>query len=240
MAETLDLDDVLYRVEGYILKKFYHLPQYQLEEMVQEANILAWKKHLDGKSIKEICVAAKFRVIALLREDNRTLFTGQPSVHGGRNYEENSGKETRAKIREYIESYTRLHDHRPSQTEIAKHLGITRPSVAEHMKRLWMFSGPTEFHQESLDKNFDSGDDEQYSVTETMKFGYSFENDLIARLDTHAVMRKTLEPRERLWMYHAVFEGYEYKQIADRYGYSRSMVAHVLRQARNKLKEAVV
>lgn len=247
MAETLELDDVLYRVEGYILKKFYHLPHYQLEEMVQEAKIVAWKHHLDGMSVKLICIKARYRVIQLLQ--NTHNLTGQPSCHDGRSYEEAGGRDTRVKIREFIESYTRLHDHRPSNAEIGRHLGLSTATISEHMKRLWMFSGPSDYTEISFDqpKAWDphptssqrgsSGQDE--SLVDTVHYGYSFENELISRIDTYALMRERLEPRERQWMYHFVFEGYEQTQIADRYGYSRSTVRNVIRSAREKLKEVV-
>lgn len=231
---SFTLDEQLDVVHRYILKRF--ATHQQLEDLIQEAKVVAWKMYMDGEDSQKICVKSRYRCLELISDPREPRWLGTPP-RDGKNYAEKKGEETRQAIREYVTSYCKLHGHNPSNAEIAKHLGLATQSVAKHMDRLYLFTGPTDIRFSPLEGKFWEGsDDESHSVADHIKFGYSFEDDLVDKLDTWTFMKDSLDVRERTWVYHKVFEGLSYPQIAQLYGYSASLVSVVVRGAMKKLR----
>lgn len=242
--EVMSLDQALYRAEGYTIKKFnsHHL----FEDLLQEALVVCWKGYQEGLAMQKICVNIKYRCLDLLTGKRKDQWLGHATegkVKGaakqGKQYSQSSGEETRRKIREYIDSYTRLHGHRPSTTEIATHVGVSGSTIKQHLQRLYLFTGNTEFSLTSLDAPRQvGGEDVRASVIDSIKYGYAFEEELVTKMDTRNLMNSVLDEREKTWLYLAYFEQKSQQEIADLYGYSHNLVGLVLRKAKRKLREA--
>jgi DNA-directed RNA polymerase specialized sigma24 family protein len=228
------LDKQLDVVHGYIVKRFG--THQMIEDLLQEAKVVAWKKYMDGKTSKEICVAARFHCLDLISGRRKDRWLGSPPRES-KDYAEVKGEATREKIRQYIHGYCTLHGHNPSSPEIAKAVGLSAATVKHHMGRLYRFTGPTEFYTESLDIGFQDDSGETHSIVDHIKFGYTFENELVDKMDTRTLMNETLDAREKAWVYHKMFEGLSQPQIAQLYGYSANMVSLVVRGAMKKMRE---
>jgi DNA-binding CsgD family transcriptional regulator len=236
------LEDTLAIVDKYIVKRY--ATHHALDDLRQEAQIFAWKDYQAGDhDSKGICVRAAYRVLALIgkdKPDSKAQWTGHIECKEGqmRNYA--AGEASRDKIRMYVTDYTKLHGHSPSVAEVAKNLGMNRQNVNQHMQRLYTFTTQGKYTESPLETGFTEGSTEEtHSVADSVRYGYTFENELIHRLDTYALMVETLDERERTWTYMHVFMGRTHGEIADQYGYSRNMVSIVVRKSMTKLKEAI-
>jgi len=245
-SEVMTLDDAIERVEGYALKKFHS--HHAIDDLLQEARIVAWKGYQNDHDIRKICVDTRYRILDLISGKRKDQWFGHATegklkgaAKAGKVYGQKDGEENRARIREYLTSYTKLHDHVPSTAEIARGLGISRQTVAHHLDRLYLFTGNTEFSVTSLDtpKHFE-GEEVGNSVVDNMKFGYSFEDALVDRMDTRNLMNEVLTDREKSWLYLAMYQDKTQPEIAAMYGYSRNMVSIVIRGAKAKLKSAAL
>lgn len=231
---TNTLEEQLHIVSGYIKKRFANRYE-DLDDLVQEAKISAWKDFQKGMDSPLICSRAKWRVLGLISENSQGQYTGHIECSEGLERETQSGREARDKIRAYVDSYTKLHDHKPSASEIAGAMGVSIPTVQHHLNRLYTFHNQAKYSEQTLDSTFIQGDGE-YSVANSMRFGYSFESQLVDRLDTWALV-KTLEEKERTWVFLRIFEEKTNREIADLYGCSSGLVSLRVRQSMTRMRE---
>lgn len=236
----LSLEETLSRVRGHTLKLFkgHEL----LDDLLQEAAISAWKDYQDGESMGRIIMRSKYRVLGLISEKSTQYRKWTGTLPGARNheYEEKEGAESRKKIREYLSSYTKLHGHKPSVPEIAKHMGMSRQSIYRHLDRLWLFSGNTEFQLVSADthpKYWDGESDE--TVANRVTFGSSFEDDLIDRIDTLRWVREQTDERERTFLYYKIFKQLTNQEIGTLWGVHKNTVDNITRKALTRMREAL-
>lgn len=234
----LSLDEALSRVRGHIIKHFkgHEL----LDDLLQEAAISAWKDYQDGASMGRIIMRSKFRVLGLISEKSTQYGKWTGHLPGARSheYEEKEGAEHREKLREFISSYTRLHGHKPSVPEMAKHMDMTRQSIYRHLDRLWLFSGNTEFKVLSFDhyaQFWDGESDER--VSDITKFGFQFEDELIDNIDTFRWLRNQTNDRERTFVYYKVFKQMTAKEIGALFGVHKSTVEQVVYKAFKRMRE---
>lgn len=228
------LEEQLDVVHGYIFKRFAH--HEYVDDLIQEAKIVAWKKYMDGEESQIICVKARYHCLDLISGKRKDRWLGSPPRES-KDYAEKRGEETREKIRQYVTDYCKLHGHNPSNGEIARHMGMTSQNIKHHMDRLYLFTGPTDINFTPLDTPFRDESGEVHDVSDHIKFGYSFEDELVSKMDTWNLMKETLDEREKAWVYHKVFEGLSQPQIAKLYGYSANMVSIVIRGAMKKMRE---
>lgn len=232
---SYSFEETLSRVEGFIRWKFASR-QSDVDDLVQEALVTVWKRWEDGvRDFTLLRVKGFYKALSMLDDCN---WTGQPHRNGpGVVHKTKQGEETRAKIKEYIDSYMRLHNHKPTHVEIGKHLGITPQTVTNHMKRLHLFQdlGPVSFQPIEENARFqDTGGDAD--PINNIRFGYSFENQLVDRLDTENFLRENLHGDQLEWTTLFVFKGLVYQDIADMYGVHRNTVRNVVRSAIEKMK----
>lgn len=103
------------------------------EDAIQEGLVRAWKDAEEGqKNELWIMRRAKHWAWSILTNDYKL-----PTGHPGRDLEgrtKSSGDASREKIRAYMEEFVKLHDRAPFYREIAAGIGVSKDTVAHHMK----------------------------------------------------------------------------------------------------------
>jgi DNA-binding transcriptional ArsR family regulator len=252
MSERPSLEDTLRIVEGYLYPKFKF--REDLDDLLQEGSISAWKDYVSGKSVKAICVRAKYRVLGLLNADSphpetrdegkRQTWTG--NVLSGRDHQDHkAGREAREKISEWVQSYRKLHGHEPMTTEISKALGMHHSTVTNHLERMYLFSGPYLKEVRTLDGHMmTSGEDTDIPVLDRFsaarKHG-QFDDLVCEWIDTVTLLRENIpNDQDRTWTYMYIYEGKTQGDIAQEFGVPRHHVQVAIRRTLNTLKDACV
>lgn len=133
-----DVDSILDKVRAKVYAKYR--THRDVEDLVQEASIKAWKlcnEHPDWDDARIVYFAA-MKAQSIVSDKSGEAPTGKPVNHT--QYKaQSSGDASREKIRQYLDTYMRIHGTQPTKTKIADDLGMSRRNVAYHMNRLYLF-----------------------------------------------------------------------------------------------------
>jgi hypothetical protein len=241
----LTLDETLSVVEGFIRKKFPLLPAHPLQDdLLQEAQIKAWKDYMEGHNTKAICVRAKYRIMNLMKADD-PQYTGEQwtgHITQGRDHQDHkAGREAREKIEEFVKGYRKLHGHEPMIVEIAKATGIHRSNVKKHMDRMYLFSGPGLTTVATLDDyTVGNGEDADTPVIDKISHRRrhgNFEDLLCEWIDTTEILLTHVpDKQDRVWTYLWIYGDKSQSDIAREFGVPRHVVEKAIKRVAITLK----
>lgn len=246
--QELTLEETLSIVEGFIRKQFSRLPSHHLhDDLLQEAQIKAWKDYHDGHTTRAICVRAKYRVMSLLKVDD-PQYTGEQwtgHITQGRDHQDHKkGRETRELILEFVQGYRKLHGHEPMIVEIAKATGVNKSNVKKHMDRMYLFSGPGLTTVATLDDyTVGNGEDKDVPVIDRISHRFKHGNfeDLICEwIDTTQLLEDHVpDKQDRVWTYLWIYGDKTQSDIAREFGVPRHVVEKAIKRVATVLKEKV-
>lgn len=235
--ERLTLEETLADVTGRISRRFAGTAN--LDDLVQEARISAWKDYEQGKDLKHIRVRAKYRVMGLLNagKPSRQMNGAHPQQWTGhltanRDHQNHKdGEVVRQKIRQFMSEFRALHGREANSYEIAPAVGLSRATVISHLKRLYLFSGP---YLETV-TSIEALPGLEWKSRDNVETFVCSEVDLSRLFQEHVP-----NERHRTWLYMLVYEGKTYGEIGKEFGTSSAYIGQALRKILGHLKEVIV
>jgi RNA polymerase sigma factor (sigma-70 family) len=197
------------------------------EDAVQEALIRAWKDIQDGsEDFNHVANRAKLWARAFLQKPYART-TGSPALSMDGVTTEDAERK-RQKIISYVHEFSKLHDRKPSNSEVSQALGIPLATVAQ--QRINIASGAydhavyeaegsrrrisrTYFQPVHLDA-FEAPD------KDSMAAKVGFESDVIAKIDFELLLKSLTEDSRQVIYYH-VFMGYNKRETSQWMGISQ-------------------
>jgi RNA polymerase sigma factor (sigma-70 family) len=217
------------------IKSYRHDLRY--EDAVQEALIHAWKDIQSGNyDFNHTTNRAKLWARAFLQKHYARTTGSPPLSRDGVTTEDAERK--RQKIISYVHEFSKLHDRKPSNSEVAKALGMPLATVAQ--QRINISTGAYDhaiyegegknrrissvyFNPAHLDAVIDPD-------TSSWASDNGFENESVANLDFERLL-SSLSEDSRYAIYYHVFMGYNKRETSQHMGISQRQLDTRLERA---------
>jgi RNA polymerase sigma factor (sigma-70 family) len=230
--------DQLKNIEKIVRHAIYsYRADLRYEDAVQEALIRAWKDIQEGnEEFHHVANRAKLWARSFLQKHYARTFGSPALSKDGVTTEEAERK--RQKIISYVHEFSKLHDRKPSNSEVAKALGMPLATVAQ--QRINIATGQydhavyeaegsrrriasTYFKPVHMDA-FEAPDKDMMASKTT------FEGDLIAQIDFE-LMLKALSDDSRHIVYYHIFMGYNKRETSQYMGITQRQLDTRLERA---------
>lgn len=235
-----DIDSIVSKVRSRV---YYHYRTHsEVEDLMQEACIQAWKKWTDEPDWDEarLVYFGVMKAKSLVSAKSGEVPTGKPR-NTASNRKQANGEASREKLKTYLRDYSKLHGQEPTNTQIARDLGMSTTNVRFHRKRLHLFDGEidsTSAKIYSLDAGMDAaaaGEDTPAWMYRIPSVTVDYEGAATASEIRHAVSQ--LKERERLFLYLEFWKERTYVEIGRELGLGGGYIHKLRKQILSNLRE---
>lgn len=222
--------DQLKNIEKIVRHAIYsYRADLRYEDAVQEALIRAWKDIESGnEEFHHVANRAKIWARGFLGKHYARTTGSPPLSKDGVTTEEAERK--RQKIIAYVHEFAKLHDRKPSNSEVSQALGMPLATVAQ--QRINIATGQYDhavYEAEGTRRRISSSyskpvhmDAFESPDRDMMASKTTFEGDVIAQIDFELLM-KTLTDESRHVVYYHIFMGYNKRESSQYMGISQRM-----------------
>lgn len=235
-----DINTIIDKVRARVYYRYR--THVDVDDLMQEASIHAWKRWEETPDWDEarIIYHAVMKAQSLVSAKSGEVPTGKPKNTAAQRKQAN-GEASREKLKAYLHEYAKLHGKEPSNTQIARDLGMSTTNVRFHRNRLHLFDGeidPKSAKVYSLEAGLDAanaGEDSPAWVYRLPKVLVDYEGAATASEVRRAV--RNLKDRERLFLYLEFWQEKSYVEIGRELGLGGGYVNKLRKQILANLRE---
>lgn len=235
-----DISSIIDKVRARVYSRYR--THTDVDDLMQEASIHAWKRWQENPEWDEakIVYHAAMKAQSLVSAKSGEAPTGKPKTVAA-NRKQANGEASREKLKAYLHEYVTLHGKEPTNTQIARDLGMSTTNVRFHRKRLHLFDGeidPKSVKVYSLEAGMDASDAGENSpawVYRLPRVLVDYEGAATASEVRQAV--RNLKDRERLFLYLEFWQEKSYVEIGRELGLGGGYVNKLRKQILANLRE---